>query len=391
MANIKTGFIFYKVDTDRFQDIRIKRLKKDRGCKGYAVYEYFLNEIYRVKGCFLAYDESAAFDAAEYWGLEESQVNDIVHYCCACGLFDKGLFTSAGILTSRSIQSRYIEMSRIAKRTSYAIPQQYDLISGINEDYPGKKDDYSGIMSDSSGSLPQSKGKESKENNNHPYPPFEEGIRALSVDNDSWKCNQQVREYLAKMGFECKAEIPVPDRGDGHAGRIDLTATRGDEKYAIEIDYLNPREKSIFKLRHLAGSFSKVILLRGGIQDGVLGGDIRVIQLKIKWENSTNRPDLEKQFEAFRAAYGGTKRGFQVEFAAFRKKHRDWQEVVPLLMPALERLIRWRERCMQSKSFCPQWAHLSTWLNQRRWEDEFPEPEDGSVHEGRPGVIQFPR
>lgn len=162
MANIKTGFIFYKVDTDRFQDIRIKRLKKDRGCKGYAVYEYFLNEIYRVKGCFLAYDESAAFDAAEYWGLEESQVNDIVNYCCACGLFDKDLFTSAGILTSRSIQSRYIEMSRIAKRASCAIPPQYDLISGINADSSGKKDDYSGRTSNSSGSLPQSKVKQRK-------------------------------------------------------------------------------------------------------------------------------------------------------------------------------------------------------------------------------------
>lgn len=290
MANIKTGFIFYKVDTDRFQDIRIKRLKKDRGCKGYAVYEYFLNEIYRVKGCFLAYDESAAFDAAEYWGLEESQVNDIVHYCCACGLFDKGLFTSAGILTSRSIQSRYIEMSRIAKRKDYGIPENYNLLckkhidsSGVNADSSGINNDYSGIMCDSSGSLPQSKVKKSKYN--------------LPI---------------------------VPPSGDG-------------------------------------------------------AGD------------SIQRPDLEKQFEAFRVAYGGTKRGFQVEFAAFRKKYRDWQEVVPLLMPALEKLIRWRERCMQSKSFCPQWAHLSTWLNQRRWEDEFPEPEDGSVHEGRLGAIQFPR
>lgn len=198
MANIKTGFIFYKVDTDRFQDIRIKRLKKGRGCKGYAVYEYFLNEIYRVKGCFLAYDESAAFDAAEYWGLEESQVNDIVHYCCACGLFDKGLFTSAGILTSRSIQSRYIEMSRIAKRTSYSIPQQYDLISGVNEDYPGEKDDYSGIMSDSSGSLPQSKVKESKENNIPPIvPPCGGGREDISPEEPAGAIHDDCTEDAA--------------------------------------------------------------------------------------------------------------------------------------------------------------------------------------------------
>lgn len=162
MANIKTGLIFYKVDTDRFLDIRIKRLKKDRGCEGYAVYEYLLNEIYRVKGCFLAYDENTAFDAAEYWGLEESQVNDIVDYCCACGLFDKGLFTSAGVLTSRSIQSRYIEMSRIAKRTSYNIPTEYDLISGVKRDSSGSLTDSSGSLDDYSVCLPQSKVKKRK-------------------------------------------------------------------------------------------------------------------------------------------------------------------------------------------------------------------------------------
>lgn len=192
MANIKTGFIFYKVDTDRFLDIRIKRLKKDRGCEGYAVYEYLLNEIYRVKGCFLAYDENTAFDAAEYWGLEESQVNDIVNYCCACGLFDKGLFTSAGILTSRSIQSRYIEMSRIAKRASYAIPQQYDLISGVKRDSSGSLtdssgslDDYSGSLDDYSVCLPQSKVKERKEKNKPSIIPLSGGDRESFFPEES--------------------------------------------------------------------------------------------------------------------------------------------------------------------------------------------------------------
>ena len=64
MANNKTGFPFYAADTDRFQDLRIKRLKKDMGCDGFAVYEYILNEIYRVKGCFLVWDENTAFDVA---------------------------------------------------------------------------------------------------------------------------------------------------------------------------------------------------------------------------------------------------------------------------------------------------------------------------------------
>jgi hypothetical protein len=39
MANIKSGLAFYRTDTDRYQDIRIKRLKKSFGCMGMAVYD----------------------------------------------------------------------------------------------------------------------------------------------------------------------------------------------------------------------------------------------------------------------------------------------------------------------------------------------------------------
>jgi hypothetical protein len=45
--------------------------------------------------------------------------------------------------------------------------------------------------------------------------------------------------------------------------------------------------------------------------------------------------------------------------------------VLPLLMPALGAQIQWRERMAENpKNFIPEWPHLSTWLNQRRWEDE---------------------
>ena len=128
MAKPKSGLLFYSCDTDRFQDIRIKRLKKDMGCDGYAVYEYLLNEIYRVRGCFLVWDESTAFDVAEYWGLKESKVKEIVRYCCAVGLFDKALLSNGNVLTSSSIQSRYVNMCIRAKRKEIIIPEQYNIL-----------------------------------------------------------------------------------------------------------------------------------------------------------------------------------------------------------------------------------------------------------------------
>lgn len=148
MANKKTGFAYYSADTDRFQDIRIKRLKKDRGCTGFAVYEYILSEIYRVKGCYIIWDENTVFDVAEYWAIEEDVVNDIVQYCLSVGLFDNEMLRREGVLTSRSIQSRFIEMSNSAKRKDFEIPEQYEIITEE--------------CNDNSCSLPQRKVKKSK-------------------------------------------------------------------------------------------------------------------------------------------------------------------------------------------------------------------------------------
>lgn len=156
MANNKTGFDYYNVDTDRYQDIKIKRLKKDFGTSGIAVYDYILCEIYRVRGCFLVWDESTAFDVAEYFGLKETLVNEIVNYCCVVGLFDKALLACGSIITSRSIQLRFIEMSTRAKRKDFKIPEEINIITEKRKIIPEQPP----IIPEFS-----DKGKESKGNN----------------------------------------------------------------------------------------------------------------------------------------------------------------------------------------------------------------------------------
>ena len=114
MANIRVGLSYYSVDTDRYLDIRIRRLVKAFGCDGIAVY--------RVKGCFAAWDESTAFNVAEYLRLKESVVLEIVRYCGGVGLFNKELL-SRGIITSAAIQRRYIDTCIRAKRKNLEIPE----------------------------------------------------------------------------------------------------------------------------------------------------------------------------------------------------------------------------------------------------------------------------
>ena len=135
MANNKTGLNYYNVDTDRYMDIRIRRLVKDHGCRGLAVYDYLLCEVYRVQGCFVVWDEVTAFNVAEYLGLKESNVLEIVRYCGAVGLFDKELL-SRGIITSASIQRRYLEMCNRSKRKIAEIPEECRIIPEESPETP---------------------------------------------------------------------------------------------------------------------------------------------------------------------------------------------------------------------------------------------------------------
>lgn len=90
-------------------------------------------------------------------------------------------------------------------------------------------------------------------------------------------------------------------------------------------------------------------------------------------EDSETLTRLRTQFEDFRKKYPGSKRGFKVEFDNFKKKHpRDWRQIVPLLLPALDRLIEWHRGRRAAGQFAPEFKNLSTWLNNECWTEELP-------------------
>ena len=123
----KTGLSYYQAETDRFQDIKVKRLKKRYGCEGYAVYQYIQNEIYRVEGCYIRFTDDQMFDVSEYWGIEEQQVEKIIEYCTEVELFDTITWHTNHVLTSVDIQQRYLEICRRAKK-KIVIPEDIRLV-----------------------------------------------------------------------------------------------------------------------------------------------------------------------------------------------------------------------------------------------------------------------
>jgi hypothetical protein len=80
-------------------------------------------------------------------------------------------------------------------------------------------------------------------------------------------------------------------------------------------------------------------------------------------------------FEEFRNEYKGFRKKADTEFLNFKKKHKDWKEVLPDLKPLLICQINQRELLRKSGAFVPEWKHLSTWINNRCWEEEIQGPE----------------
>lgn len=123
-------------------------------------------------------------------------------------------------------------------------------------------------------------------------------------------------------------------------------------------------------------------------------------EYKYKENNKRNSPrspkgevdlnSLKKEFEIFRKQYPGSKRGLETEFNEFVKKYKGHVgEIVPVLLPALEKLITWREQAVKRGEFVPSFANLKTWLNQRRWETEFPGVESLNTSENERTSVKF--
>ncbi|MCM1379531.1 MAG: DUF6291 domain-containing protein [Prevotella sp.] len=83
---------------------------------------------------------------------------------------------------------------------------------------------------------------------------------------------------------------------------------------------------------------------------------------------------LEQDFEQFRKLYPGTKRGLKTEFENLKKKYpKTWRDIIPQLLPAVERLLSHHEAAKAAGQFTPHFANLATWINNARWEEEYPD------------------
>lgn len=94
---------------------------------------------------------------------------------------------------------------------------------------------------------------------------------------------------------------------------------------------------------------------------------------------------LNEDFENFRRQYPGTKRGYEIEFENFKKKNDNWRTIVKTLSDRLNYQINCRNEKAENGGFVPEWKNLSTWINQKCWDEEI---QINNVPNGKQGKQQ---
>ena len=219
---LKKGLDFFHFDTSFFDDIKIRKLIRYHGAQAVVVYQLVLIRIYH-EGYYLQWDDDLPFIVAEVSHLQDDYVKTVIFYCIEIGLFDKTLFDSNHVLTSKGIQNRFFDFCVVAKRkiatenpyllvdlSSKAIKTSSKSISseekGINSEEitinPEEIENSSEETGFNSKFSTQSKVKESKDNNS-----LRSSLSPSTTPSPARECEGEQEEMedipmLAKEGVE---------------------------------------------------------------------------------------------------------------------------------------------------------------------------------------------
>lgn len=137
----KTGLDYFPFDVDFFEDDKLSAISVQYGIKGEIAAVKLLCAIYR-NGYFIEWKESVCIKLLrELPGISGPLLEQIVRGLVKWGFFNKALFDTAGILTSRGIQRRYFSISRRNRRSGQGGELPYLLADdGTSETDTDKED-----------------------------------------------------------------------------------------------------------------------------------------------------------------------------------------------------------------------------------------------------------
>lgn len=108
---VKIGIEYFSLDVDIFEDEKVIPVSSEFGAKGECIIIRVLCAIYR-NGYFAECSEAFKFKIAKQANLPESLVSEVISGLVRWGFFNKTVFDSFGVLTSRRIQKNWKTATR---------------------------------------------------------------------------------------------------------------------------------------------------------------------------------------------------------------------------------------------------------------------------------------
>ena len=119
----KKGLDYFPHDTTASESRELRYIESLYGLQGYAVYLKILERIYGQEGYFCSWEEIDARIFAAEWSIDYDVLRSIIQSMLEINLFTKWIFEAHGVLTSKSIQTRY--QLATSKRATVKILDNY--------------------------------------------------------------------------------------------------------------------------------------------------------------------------------------------------------------------------------------------------------------------------
>lgn len=191
---IKDGLDYFPLDVDIFDDPKLLFIEDRFGVKGEIVTIKLLCWIYRNGGYRCEWNEEHAmiFAKKNFSSIKATLCLEIVNELLKRDFFNEGVFKSFGILTSKAIQNRWLNVISNSKRKSKLIPELNLLLT---EETTAIKELTTAITDGST----QSKVKESKVFNNYTDQQFLKDWNATRTEKLKKPSNVKRIDYTQKQ------------------------------------------------------------------------------------------------------------------------------------------------------------------------------------------------
>jgi DNA replication protein DnaD len=122
----REGLDYFPLDVNAGLDDEIELVEAEYGLESFAIFIKLLQKIYK-SNYYIMWTEKEKLQFSKRVNVDINRVNVIIMSCLKWGLFNKHLYDTYQILTSRGIQKRFL--LAIDRRTSYEFYREYLLLN----------------------------------------------------------------------------------------------------------------------------------------------------------------------------------------------------------------------------------------------------------------------